>query len=115
VGYAEAAAALRAGDLPRCPRCNRVLKPAITFYGETLPLEARRQAEGEAQDADLLLILGTSLTVMPAAAIPRTTLQRGGALVIVNDTSTPLDEDAVMRFQDLEEVFAGLAELLDRA
>jgi NAD-dependent deacetylase len=112
VGYAEAAAAVKAGGMPRCPRCGRVLKPAITFYGESLPLEARREAEGEAQDADLMLILGTSLTVMPAATIPRTTLRRGGALVIVNDMATPLDEDAAMRFGDLEEVSGGLGELL---
>jgi NAD-dependent deacetylase len=51
---------------------------------------------------------------MPAAAIPRTTLRRGGALVIVNDMKTPLDDDAAMRFWDLEELFAGLGELLDR-
>jgi NAD-dependent deacetylase len=108
VGYAAAAAAVRAGSMPRCPKCGRVLKPAITFYGESLPLEARREAEGEAQDADLLLILGTSLTVQPAASIPRTTLQRGGRLVIVNDMRTPLDEDAILRFRDLEEVFEGL-------
>jgi NAD-dependent deacetylase len=112
VGYDEAVAALKAGDMPRCPRCGRVLKPAITFYGESLPLEAQREAEGEAQDADLMLILGTSLTVTPAAAIPRTTLRRGGSLVIVNDTRTPLDEDAAMRFWDLEELFTGLEELL---
>jgi NAD-dependent deacetylase len=112
VGYAEAAAALSAGDMPRCPCCGRVLKPAITFYGESLPLEARREAEGEAQDADLMLILGTSLTVMPAAALPRTTLRRGGSLVIVNDTKTPLDEDTAMRFWDLEELFKGLETLL---
>jgi NAD-dependent deacetylase len=114
VGYAEAAGAVRSGAMPRCPRCGRVLKPAITFYGESLPLEARREAEGEAQDADLMLILGTSLTVMPAAAIPRTTLRSGGALVIVNDMKTPLDDDAAMRFWDLEEVFAELGELLDK-
>jgi NAD-dependent deacetylase len=108
VGYAEAAAAVKAGAMPRCPKCGRVLKPAITFYGESLPLEARREAEGEAQDADLMLILGTSLTVQPAASIPRTTLQRGGHLVIVNDMRTPLDEDAVLRFSDLKEVFEGL-------
>jgi NAD-dependent deacetylase len=114
VGYAEAAAAFKAGAMPRCPRCGRVLKPAITFYGESLPLEARREAEGEAQDADLMLILGTSLRVMPAAALPRTTLRSGGALVIVNDMKTPLDGDAALRFWDLEEVFAGLGELLDR-
>jgi NAD-dependent deacetylase len=62
-----------------------------------------------------MLILGTSLTVTPAAAIPRTTLRRGGKLVIVNDMKTPLDEDAAMRFWDLEELFTGLGELLDRA
>jgi NAD-dependent deacetylase len=110
--YAEAAAAVKVGDMPRCPKCGRVLKPAITFYGESLPLEARREAEGEAQDADLMLILGTSLTVIPAAAIPRTTLQRGGKLVIVNDTETPLDEDAALRFRDLEDVFKALGELI---
>ncbi|GHV73619.1 NAD-dependent protein deacetylase [Spirochaetia bacterium] len=110
VGYAEAAALVMAGDMPRCPHCGRVLKPAITFYGENLPLEARREAEGEAQDADLLLILGSSLTVMPAAAIPRTTLQRGGRLVIVNDMRTPLDDDAALRLWDLGEVFTGLGE-----
>jgi NAD-dependent deacetylase len=60
-----------------------------------------------------MLILGSSLTVLPAAAIPRTTLQRGGRLVIVNDMRTPLDEDAVLRFWDLEEVFEGLGKLLD--
>jgi NAD-dependent deacetylase len=60
-----------------------------------------------------MLILGTSLTVMPAAAIPRTTLRRGGALVIVNDMATPLDEDAAMRLDNLEEVFEGLGELLE--
>jgi NAD-dependent deacetylase len=114
VGYAETAAAVKSARMPRCPRCGRVLKPAITFYGESLPLEARREAEGEAQDADLLLILGTSLAVMPAAAIPRTTLRRGGSMVIVNDMKTPLDEDAAMRFWDLEEVCEGLGELLDR-
>ncbi|GHV76041.1 NAD-dependent protein deacetylase [Spirochaetia bacterium] len=113
VSYAEAAALVKDGDMPRCPKCGRTLKPAITFYGESLPLEARREAEGEAQDADVMLILGSCLTVMPAAAIPRTTLQRGGRLVIVNDMRTPLDDDAAMRFWDLEEVFKGLGKLLD--
>jgi NAD-dependent deacetylase len=96
--------------MPRCPCCNRVLKPAITFFGEPLPLEARREAEAEAQDADLMLILGTSLQVFPAADIPRTTLRWGGKLVIVNDMPTPLDGSATLRFSDLREVFEGLGE-----
>ncbi|WP_010254181.1 Sir2 family NAD-dependent protein deacetylase [Treponema primitia] len=114
VGYAEAAATVKAGQLPHCPKCGRVLKPAVTFYGESLPMEARREAEGEAQEADLMLILGSSLTVLPAAAIPRTTLQRGGKLVIVNDMKTPLDDDAALRFWDLEEVFESIQGYCDK-
>jgi len=108
VGFEEAAACVKAGAMPRCPCCGRVLKPAITFFGEPLPLEARREAEAEAQDADIMLILGTSLQVFPAADIPRTTLRWGGRLVIVNDMPTPLDKSATLRFGDLREVFEGL-------
>jgi NAD-dependent deacetylase len=112
MGFEEAAALVKAGKLPRCPQCGRVLKPAITFFGESLPLDARRDAEAAAQDADLMLILGTSLTVFPAAELPRTTLRRGGELVIVNNMATPLDDRAVLRFDDLAEVFSTMGELL---
>jgi NAD-dependent deacetylase len=112
MGFPEAAALVKAGDLPRCPRCGRVLKPAITFFGEPLPLEAHREAEAEAQEAGLMLILGTSLQVSPASDLPQTTLRSGGSLVIVNDMPTPLDPRATLHFDDLEETFQGLAALL---
>ncbi|MDR0376982.1 MAG: NAD-dependent deacetylase [Spirochaetaceae bacterium] len=112
MGYEEAAALVNAGETPRCPRCGRVLKPAITFFGEALPLDARREAETEAQAADVLLVLGTSLTVRPAADIPHTTLRCGGALAIVNETPTDLDRYAVFRAEDLGEVFEEMRELL---
>jgi NAD-dependent deacetylase len=112
VGYAEAAVLVRAGGMPRCPRCGAVLKPGITFYGERLPLDARRDAEDEAGKADLMLILGTSLRVSPAVELARTTLRWGGKLVIVNKQETPLDGSAVLRFDDLGEVFTGLGEVL---
>jgi NAD-dependent deacetylase len=90
VSYETAAALVALGRVPACPRCGRPLKPALTFYGESLPLEARRTACGEAQSADLLLVLGTSLQVNPASELPRLTLVRGGKLVIVNRAPTPL-------------------------
>jgi NAD-dependent deacetylase len=110
--FEEAAAIVRSGGFPRCPKCGAFLKPAITFFGESLPIEALREAAEEAQAADLILILGTSLTVNPAASLPNYTLQRGGRIVIVNNMPTPLDSRAFMRFEDLGEVFQGIRELL---
>ncbi|MDR2493673.1 MAG: NAD-dependent deacetylase [Spirochaetaceae bacterium] len=110
--FKEAAALVKAGDLPKCPSCGRVLKPAITFFGESLPIDALRSAENHAQSADLMLVLGTSLTVYPASGLPESTLRRGGEIVIVNNMNTPLDTRAAMRFEDLGEVFEGLQRLL---
>ena len=106
--FEEAAAIVRSGELPKCPKCGRVLKPAITFFGESLPIEALREATTEAQESDLMLVLGTSLTVYPAASMPQYTLSRGGEIVIVNDMPTPLDKFCSLRFSDLGEVFEGL-------
>ncbi|MDR3114935.1 MAG: NAD-dependent deacetylase [Treponema sp.] len=106
------AALVRAGDVPRCTHCGSVLKPGITFFGESLPAKALMDAESEARQADLMLVLGTSLTVYPAASIPQITLRAGGHIVIVNDMETPMDRYASLRFTDLGEVFEGLAELL---
>jgi NAD-dependent deacetylase len=110
--FAEAAALVKAGELPACPRCGRVLKPAITFFGESLPAAALRDAGQEAQQADLMLVLGTSLTVYPAASLPDYTLRNGGEIVIVNNMATPLDRRAVLHFDDLGEVFEELLSLL---
>jgi NAD-dependent deacetylase len=100
-------------SMPRCPKCGRVLKPAITFFGEMLPAAALREAEEEAQAADLMLVLGTSLTVYPAAGLPNTTLRAGGKIVIVNEQPTSLDGEATMRFEQLEATFEELNSLLD--
>jgi NAD-dependent deacetylase len=108
MNFEDAAALVRAGELPKCPKCGRVLKPAITFFGESLPAAALREAVEESQKADLMLILGTSLTVYPAASMPDYTLRNGGQVVIVNNMPTPLDGRAAMRFEDLGEVFEGL-------
>ena len=112
MNFEEAAAIVRSGGLPRCPACGRVLKPAITFFGESLPMEALREATEEAQAADLMLVLGTSLPVYPAASLPDYTLRNGGGVVIVNNMPTPLDGRAVQRFDDLGGVFEGLRALM---
>ena len=107
-GFEEAASAFYAGRLPLCPDCGRPLKPAVTLYGEPLPLEARRAAEDAASSADLMLVLGTGLAVSPASEIPRAALRRGGRVVIINKTATSLDGAASFRFGDLETAFGFL-------
>ena len=109
--YEEAAGIVRSGGLPRCPVCERVLKPAITFFGESLPSDALREASAESQKSDLMLVLGTSLTVFPAASMPQYTLRGGGEIVIVNKMATPLDRMALLHFDDLEDVFGEIKEI----
>ena len=111
--FEEAAAIVRSGGLPACPHCGRVLKPAITFFGESLPMEALREATDEAQKSDLMLVLGTSLTVFPAASMPQHTLRQGGEIIIVNNMPTPLDSKAALHFGDLGEVFGELKRIMN--
>jgi len=92
-------------EVPRC-RCGGVFKPDITFFGEGLPSRAWAEAEALARQADLMLVLGTSLTVYPAAGLPELCLSSGGRLVLVNDQPTPLDSLAWKRYADLEAAFA---------
>ena len=112
--FEEAAAIVQSGEMPRCKKCGGVLKPAITFFGESLPIHALAAAEKESRAADLMLVLGTSLTVFPAAGLPQITLRSGGEIVIVNDMETPLDKNAVFCFSDLEQVFIGIETLLEQ-
>ena len=98
-------------EVPHCPTCAGVLKPRIVFFGEMLPEKALEMAEYHAQKADLMLILGTSLTVYPAANIPRIAVGNGAKLVIVNASATDLDSYAVWHAKDLGSVFEALHKL----
>jgi NAD-dependent histone deacetylase SIR2 len=60
-----------AGKVPSCEECNGLVKPDIVFFGEALPEEFREKAHYAAM-ADLVLIMGTSLTVHPFAGLPPT-------------------------------------------
>lgn len=112
MGFQEVATLVRRDEIPTCPDCGGAIKPDITFFGEMLPREALEAADRHARKADLMLILGTSLIVYPAAALPEKTLRGGGTLVIVNDMPTPLDEYATLRFSDLHTTFEALEKVL---
>ena len=110
--YAEIAATVNRGEVPKCPLCGGIVKPRIVFYGESLDGELLDRAEADLRRADLLLVLGSSLTVNPAAALPRITLASGGEVVIVNRQPTFLDRCAALRYDDLETVFGELEKKL---
>jgi len=79
---------------PRCPECGGLLRPGVVWFGEPLPEQAIRRAFQEASHAKLMLVVGTSLQVYPAAYLPVLTKNYGGRVVIINPTPTPLDDEA---------------------
>jgi NAD-dependent deacetylase len=90
---ADAAAA---GSPPYCDRCGNMLRPDVVWFGEALPLQALAAAEEAAAACDLMLVVGTSGVVYPAAGLARTA---AGKVVIINPEPTELDDaaDAVLR------------------
>lgn len=77
---------------PRCRLCGGgPLKPTVVLFGEPMPAEAVRVATELAQQADVMLVVGSSLVVFPAAELPLLALRAGGKLVIVNAEPTPYD------------------------
>jgi len=80
--------------LPRCADCGTVLKPDVVMFGELLPVDAIERATQLAQEAALLLVVGSSLQVYPVAGLPGETLRAGGKLAIVNREPTPYDGEA---------------------
>ena len=76
---------------PRCRLCGGFLKPATISFGQAMPHDVMLRAQSAAEACDLLLAVGSSLVVEPAASIPRIAKQAGASLVIVNREPTPLD------------------------
>jgi NAD-dependent deacetylase len=85
-----------AGSPPYCDHCGNMLRPDVVWFGEALPLQALAAAEDAAGACELMLVVGTSGVVYPAAGLARTA---AGKVVIVNPEPTELDDaaDAVLR------------------
>lgn len=79
------------GSPPRCAACGNMRRPAVVWFGEMLPADALAAAEAAAQDCDLMLVVGTSGMVYPAAGLARST---PGRVVIVNPHASELDDAA---------------------
>ncbi len=84
-------ASLKLEDLPpRCSLCSSLLKPDVVFFGEPIPSKAQVSAFKESTSCSLVLVVGTSAAVYPAASIPITAKERGAIVIEMNMEPTPL-------------------------
>jgi NAD-dependent deacetylase len=102
-----------ADGAPECLACIAPLKPDVVLFGEMLPQLALAEAQALAEQADLMLCVGSSLEVYPVAALPGVTLGRGGRMALVTQGPTPYDSDAEVKLdgdvvEELEAVLAAL-------
>ncbi|KXP09072.1 NAD-dependent deacylase [Tsukamurella pulmonis] len=79
---------------PTCMQCLSRVRPGIVWFGEALPMDAWSRAEAAVLMADVVLVVGTSGIVYPAARLPETALAAGIPVVEINPEATPLSEVA---------------------
>jgi len=96
-------------DAPGVPRCGcgGIVKPDVVLYEESLDQDTMEKSVMAIRSADMMMVLGTSLTVYPAAGLIR--YYRGNRLVLINRDETPYDDQAdLVLHQSLGEVFSQL-------
>jgi NAD-dependent deacetylase len=103
----------RTHEPPLC-RCEGFLKPATISFGQAMPHEKLKEAFSAASRADLVLAIGSTLEVEPAASVPRSAKEQGAVYIIVNQGPTAQDQLADLRIEgDATTVLpAALRELL---
>jgi len=85
---------------PACQRCGGILKSATIMFGEPLDRGELSRAVRSAAQCDLMLAIGSTLTVEPAASLCAVAADAGACLVIVNRDPTPYDEIAIAIIRD---------------
>jgi NAD-dependent deacetylase len=99
------------GRIPCCSKCSHILKPDVILFGEQLPQVAWFKAQREARQCDLMLVIGSSLEVLPVAGLPMQALDRGAHLIVVNNAPTYINirADAVF-MEDVAVIIPAIAE-----
>ena len=82
------------GRPPRCAQCGNLLRPAVVWFGEMLPMDALAAAEQAAERCDVMLVVGTAGAVYPAAGLAHQARAAGARVVIVNPHPSELDDIA---------------------
>lgn len=89
---------MQAMPYPVCERCQEALKPDVVFFGEQIPSVAMLRAGHEALACRVLLIVGTSGVVYPAAEIPFSAKSNGATVIEINVEPTPYTEAVTDHF-----------------
>ena len=76
---------------PHCALCGSILRTGTVLFGDPLPESALRAAIRVSQLCDVMLVIGSSLVVNPAARLPVIAREHGASLIVINRTSTPID------------------------
>lgn len=69
---------------PHCPRCGSLVRPDVVWFGELLPRDALERAFAESRQCDVMLVVGTSAIVYPAAQLPHEAANHGASIIEVN-------------------------------
>jgi NAD-dependent deacetylase len=92
-------------EIPRCPECDQILKPDVILYEEQLPKVTWLKAQKACQTCNVIIVVGSSLEVVPAAALPQRALENHAKLIIINQGPTYLDSRAEVHIEgDVAEI-----------
>ncbi|HYI11091.1 MAG TPA: NAD-dependent protein deacetylase [Thermoanaerobaculia bacterium] len=86
--------------VPECPRCSGVLKPAVVFFGESVPPEKVTYSMRRVEEADAMLVVGSSLTVWSGFRFVKRAAERGLPIAIVNIGPTRADDLATLKIEE---------------
>lgn len=87
-------------DLNSCPICSGRLASSVVHFGDPMPEKEVGDSEWHSRHSDLFIVVGSSLVVYPAAAMPRIALESKARLVVINQDETPLDQACHLRFTE---------------
>jgi NAD-dependent SIR2 family protein deacetylase len=104
------------GGQPSCPACEGRLISSVVNFGDPLPEKELMLAADHASRCDLMLVLGSSLVVNPAASLVGLALKEGAQIVLVNQGETPYDRFVTLRvWEGISDVLPPAIELVKRA
>ncbi|MAF82686.1 MAG: NAD-dependent deacylase [Gammaproteobacteria bacterium] len=78
---------------PRCEQCGAMIRPAVVWFGESIPAAVLQRALAAVETCDVFFAIGTSAQVQPAAGLALLAKQNGATLIEINPAETPLTDD----------------------